>query len=135
MLLKKNTLVGKNNFKLICLICLFNFFLNINSNSQNNLEGTFTDIKILDKISSKNNLLKLKNGELIQFNDLVIKSLKCKNSEFDDNPEITAYIQVRDVTRKNNDEVFIFNGWMFSSSPSIAPFDHPVYDVWLISCY
>ena len=62
MLLKKNTLVGKNNFKLICLICLFNFFLNINSNSQNNLEVNFTDIKILDKISSKNNLLKLKNG-------------------------------------------------------------------------
>ena len=135
MLLKKNTLVGKNNFKLICLICLFNFFLNINSNSQNNLEGTFTDIKILDKISSKNNLLKLKNGELIQFNDLVIKSLKCKNSEFDDNPEITAYIQVRDLTNKNNDEVFVFNGWMFSSSPSIKPFDHPVYDVWLVSCY
>ena len=135
MLLKKNTLVGKNNFKLICLICLFNFFLNINSNSQNNLEGTFTDIKILDKISSKNNLLKLKNGELIQFNDLVIKSLKCKNSEFDDNPEITAYIQVRDLTNKNNDEVFVFNGWMFSSSPSIAPFDHPVYDIWLVNCY
>ena len=135
MLLKKNTLVGKNNFKLICLICLFNFFLNINSNSQNNLEGTFTDIKILDKISSKNNLLKLNNGELIQFNDLVIKSLKCKNSEFDDNPEITAYIQVRDLTNKNNDEVFVFNGWMFSSSPSIAPFDHPVYDVWLVKCY
>ena len=135
MVLKRNTQVGKNNFKLICLICLFNFFLNINSNSQNNLEGTFTDIKILDKISSKNNLLKLKNGELIQFNDLVIKSLKCKNSEFDDNPEITAYIQVRDLTNKNNDEVFVFNGWMFSSSPSIEPFDHPVYDVWLVNCY
>ena len=135
MLLKKNTLVGKNNFKLLCLICLFNFFLAINSNSQNNLEGTFTDIKILDKISSKNTLLKLKNGELIRFNDLVIKSLKCKNSEFDDNPEITAYIQVKDLTNKNNDEVFVFNGWMFSSSPSIAPFDHPVYDVWLVDCY
>ena len=134
-MLKKNTLVGKNNFKLICLICLFNFFLNINSNSQNNLEGTFTDIKILDKISSKNNLLKLKNGELIQFNDLVIKSLKCKNSEFDDNPEITAYIQVSDLTNKNNDEVFVFNGWTFSSSPTVKPFDHPVYDIWLTKCY
>ena len=89
----------------------------------------------MDKISSKNTLLKLKNGELIKFKDLSIKSLKCKNSEFDDNPEITAYIQVRDLTNKKNDEVFVFNGWMFSSSPSIAPFDHPVYDVWLISCY
>ena len=135
MLLKKNTQVGKNNFKLINLVFLFYFCLVLNSGAKSNLEGTFTDIKILDKISSKNTLLKLKNGELVQYKDLAIKSLKCKNSEFDDNPEITAYIQVRDLLNKNNDEVFIFNGWMFSSSPSIAPFDHPVYDVWLVSCY
>ena len=135
MVLKKSTLVGKNNFKLIYLFFLFYFSLILNSNSKNNLEGTFTDIKILDKISSKNTLLKLKNGELKKFKDLSIKSLKCKNSEFDDDPEITAYIQVRDLTNKKNDEVFVFNGWMFSSSPSIAPFDHPVYDVWLVNCY
>ena len=135
MVLKKNILVGRNNFKFIFLVFLIYFFLVLSSNSQNKAEGTFTDIKILDKISSKNTLLKLKNGELVQYKDLAIKSLKCKNSEFDDNPEITAYIQVRDLTNKNNDEVFVFNGWMFSSSPSITPFDHPVYDVWLISCY
>ena len=135
MVLKKNTQVGKNNFKLIYLVFLFYFCLVFNSNSKSNLEGTFTDIKILDKISSKNTLLKLENGELKKFKDLEIKSIKCKNSEFDDNPEITAYIQVRDLTNKNNDEVFVFNGWMFSSSPSIEPFDHPVYDVWLVSCY
>ena len=135
MVLKRNTQVGKNNFKLIYLVFLFYFFLVFNSNSKSNLEGAFTDLKILDKISSKNTLLKLKNGEIKKFKDLSIKSLKCKNSEFDDNPEITAYIQVSDLTNKNNDEVFVFNGWMFSSSPSIAPFDHPVYDVWLVSCY
>ena len=135
MVLKRNTLLGKNNFKLISLVFLFYFLLLFSSYSQSRLEGIFTDIKILDKISSKNTLLKLKNGELKQFKDLAIKSLKCKNSEFDDNPEITAYIQVRDLTNKNNDEVFIFNGWMFSSSPSIKPFDHPVYDVWLVNCY
>ncbi len=135
MVLKKNTQVGKNNFKLIYLVFLFYFCLVINSNSKSNLEGAFTDIKILDKISSKNTLLKLENGKLKKFKDLEIKSIKCKNSEFDDNPEITAYIQVRDLTNKNNDEVFVFNGWMFSSSPSIAPFDHPVYDVWLVRCY
>ena len=135
MVLKRNTQVGKNNFKLIYLFFLFYFCLVLNSKAKSNLEGTFTDIKILDKISSKNTLIKIKNGELVNFKDLSIKSLKCKNSEFDDNPEITAYIQVRDLTNKNNDEVFVFNGWMFSSSPSIAPFDHPVYDVWLVKCY
>ena len=135
MVLKRNIQVGKNNFKLIYLVFLFYFCLVFNSNSKSNLEGVFTDIKILDKISSKNTLLKLENGKLKKFKDLEIKSIKCKNSEFDDNPEITAYIQVRDLTNKNNNEVFVFNGWMFSSSPSIEPFDHPVYDVWLVSCY
>jgi hypothetical protein len=135
MLLKKNILAGKSKINLFILSFLIYFFLVNASISQNNTEGSFTDLKILDKISSKNTLVKLKNGELIKFKDLSIKILKCKNSEFDDNPEITAYIQVKDLTDKNNDEVFVFNGWMFSSSPSITPFDHPVYDVWLVNCY
>ena len=135
MALKRNILVGKSNIKLFIIVFLVYFSLILNSNSQNKLEGIFTDIKILDKISSKNTLLKLKNGDLVKFKDLEIRSLKCKNSEFDDNPEIKAYIQVKDLTNKNNDKVFVFNGWMFSSSPSIRPFDHPVYDVWLVSCY
>ena len=132
---KKNILAGNNKFNFYLFVFLVYFFLINLSDAKDSTEGTFTDLKILDKISSKNTLVKLKNGELINFKDLSIKSLKCKNSEFDDNPEITAYIQVKDLTDKNNNEVFVFNGWMFSSSPSITPFDHPVYDVWLIKCY
>ena len=135
MLLKRNILAGKNKFNLIYFILFIYLLLSNFSFAKNNTEGVFTDLKILDKISSKNTLIQLKNGELIKFKDLSIKSLKCKNSEFDDNPEITAYIQVKDLTDQNNDEVFVFNGWMFSSSPSITPFDHPVYDVWLVNCY
>ncbi len=134
MEIKKNIKAGKNSLKLNIIIFVY-FSLFSFAFSQNNLEGTYTDIKILDKISSKNSLLKLKNGDLVLFKDLSIKSLKCKNSEFDDNPEITAYMQVTDLNNSNNDEVFVFNGWMFSSSPSITPFDHPVYDIWLINCY
>ena len=134
MELKKNTKAGKNSLKLKLIIFVYFCLLSF-SFSQSNLEGTFTDIKILDKISSKNTLLKLKNGDRVVFKDLSIKSLKCKNSEFDDNPEVTAYIQVTDLNNSNNDEVFVFNGWMFSSSPSITPFDHPVYDIWLKKCY
>ena len=97
--------------------------------------GSKTDIKIFDKISSKNELVNLINGEELIYKDLAIKSMKCTNSELDDNPEIKAYIQVRDLTKNNNDKVYVFNEWMFSSSPSIAPFDHPVYDIWLVNCY
>ena len=135
MLLKKNIEAGKNKLYIFLVILIQFLFFSSYSNSNNELEGKFTDIQVLDKISSKNILLKLKNGEETEHKDLLIKSMKCKNSEFDDNPEITAYLQVKDMTKKSNNDVFVFNGWMFSSSPSIAPFDHPVYDIWLVNCY
>ena len=85
--------------------------------------------------NSKDVIRNLKIDEEKQYENLFIKILKCRNSEFDDNPEVTAYLQVRDITMKDNDKVFIFNGWTFSSSPSIRPFDHPVYDIWLLKCF
>ena len=131
----KNIKVGNLSKFLICLIVSC-FILNFTyAKSENNTIGIKTDIKILDKISSKNELVNLTNGEELIYKDLAIKIMKCTNSEFDDNPEIKAYIQVRDLTKKDNDKVYVFNGWMFSSSPSIAPFDHPVYDIWLVNCY
>ena len=135
--LKKNTLLGKDNFLIILIYFIFlNTFTPTKAiENPEDKEGSFIEIKILDKVSSKNSLLKLKIGKEKKFKNLLIKSLKCKNSKFDDNPEITAYIQVQDLTNKDNDEVFIFNNWTFSSSPTINPFDHPVYDIWLIKCY
>ena len=135
MQIKKNTKPGKVNYLIFSLILFLSFFLIHNSNSENINEGNYTDIKVLDKISSKNILVRLKNGEVKKYKDLIIKSMKCKNSEFDDNPESTAYLQVQDLTNKDKDDVYVFNGWMFSSSPSITPFDHPVYDIWLVNCY
>ena len=135
MLLKKNIKVGKLNSNLFLYLFITFFFLVFETRSNDSLEGQNIDLKVLDKISSKNELIQLDNGEEYIYKDLSIKSLKCTNSEFDDNPEIKAYIQVKDLTKENKNNVFVFNGWMFSSSPSIAPFDHPVYDVWLVSCY
>ena len=129
--LKKNIQSGKVNF----LFFLIYFFLISQSLPLIANEGRFVEIKVLDKVSSKTDLLKLEIGKEFRFKGLLIKSLKCKNSEFDDNPEITAYIQVKDLTNKDNNEVFIFNGWTFSSSPAVNPFDHAVYDIWLTRCF
>ena len=131
----KNIKLGNLNKILSNLtICVSIIFCSV-VKSEDNFVGQYTDLKILDKISSKNELIKLINGEEFIYKDIAIKSMKCTNSEFDDNPEIKAYIQVRDLTVNDNDKVYVFNGWMFSSSPSIAPFDHPVYDIWLADCY
>ena len=133
----KNIQVGKNNFLVFFII----FFFSINASILNSeedskfLEGNFIEVKILDKVSSKNSQLKIGIGDEVKFKNLTIKPLRCKNSKFDDTPEITAYLQVKDLTNKDNDEVFVFNGWTFSSSPSIQVFDHPVYDLWILKCY
>ena len=135
MPLKKNIKAGKIKSIILKFFSIFLFVFLTNQVLSESLEGESTHIKILDKISSKNILLKLSNGKETKYKDLLIKSIKCKNSQFDDNPEITAYLQVEDLIDQNNDDVFVFNGWMFSSSPSIKPFDHPVYDIWLVGCY
>ena len=134
MLLKKNIKAG-NKLNLFLFLYLLSIFVTFKTSAEINFDGNNTDIKILDKISSKNELIKLVNNKEYVYKDLAIKSIKCTDSKYDDNPEVKAYIQVRDLTKKDRNNVFVFNGWMFSSSPSIAPFDHPVYDIWLVNCY
>ncbi len=133
MLLKKNIKVGKIN---LLLKTVFIILIISNSLADSLLKSeTTAELSVLDKVSSKNTNVKIQIGEEFFFQNLIIKVLKCYNSEFDDDPEITAYMQVRDATMNNNDKVFVFNDWTFASSPSIRPFDHPVYDVWLKKCY
>ena len=127
--------INPGKIKIFYILLIFSSLINPNYADDKKLEGKFIQLKILDKVSSKNTTFQIEIGQEEKFQNLLIKAMKCKNSEFDDNPEVTAYIQVRDVTQKNNVKVFVFNGWTFSSSPSLQPFDHPVYDIWLVNCY
>ena len=133
MSLKKNIKAGKINFLLLTVFIAL-IINNVLANSIPKSETT-AELSVLDKVSSKNTNIQLKVGEEVFFQNLSIKILKCYNSEFDDDPEVTAYMQVKDKTKNDNDKVFVFNDWTFASSPSIKPFDHPVYDVWLKKCY
>ena len=134
MHLKKNITLGKAN-KIIFIICILELFsLNAYSDSAK-INEKYAELNILDKVSSKTSSVTIKIGKELIFQNLLINVLKCQNSKFDDNPEITAYIQVTDLKSTNNNKVYIFNGWTFASSPSIRPFDHPVYDIWLKKCY
>ena len=129
----KNIKLGKINL-LVFIILLTNILVSNAENIKKEESKNLVEIKILDKVSSKNTILKLNIGEEKKFQNLLIKVLKCENSKFDDDPEITAYIQVKDINISDNDKVFIFNGWTFSSSPTLRTFDHPVYDLWVTGC-
>ena len=131
---KKNIILGKVNLVfIVLLISQFSFFDAFSQEEQ--LNEQYAELNILDKVSSKTTSIIIKIGDEFIFQNLLINVLKCQNSKFDDDPEVTAYMQVKDIKSKNNDKVFVFNGWTFASSPSIRPFDHPVYDIWLKKCY
>ena len=92
------------------------------------------EIKALDKITAKTSTLSIKLGEEKYFGNLKIKPLKCKASDIDQPPDTVAYLQVIDTSDKKNDQVFVFNGWTFASSPTLRSLDHPIYDLWLLGC-
>jgi len=134
MYLKKNTILGRTNL-IFCILFIFQLFSFSAYTEQVQINEKFAELNILDKVSSKTSKIKVKIGESFTFQNLLINVLKCRNSRFDDDPEVTAYMQVKDMKSSNNNKVYIFNGWTFASSPSIEPFDHPVYDIWLKKCY
>ena len=105
----------------------------VKENKKDNIK--FVNLIGLDKITAKTIPIKIKLGETAKFGLLEIKALKCgisNNSKTKDNS--VAYLQVRDISENQNEKVFIFNGWTFSSNPSLAPIDHAIYDIWLVSC-
>ena len=134
MHLKKNTILGKAR-KFFYILFILQFFVIGVYSDDIQINEKYVEVNILDKVSSKTTTIKIKIGEELIFQNLSISVLKCRNSKFDDDPEITAYMQVKDLKSNNNNKVYIFNGWTFASSPSIKPFDHPVYDIWLKKCY
>ena len=134
MLQTKNILLGKA--KVYILVFFFYYLLTINSLSENQTKTEkFAVLTILDKVNSQSEIIEIEVGREYKFKNLSINILKCNNSKFDDDPEVTAYMQVRDTVNRDENKVFIFNDWTFASSPSIRPFDHPVYDIWLKKCF
>ena len=130
----KNTILGKAK---IFIIIFFTYYLLMTNSLSENQPKTenFAVLTILDKVNSQSDIVEVEVGTEYRFKNLSINILKCNNSKFDDDPEVTAYMQVRDTINRDENKVFIFNDWTFASSPSIRPFDHPVYDIWLKKCF
>jgi hypothetical protein len=92
------------------------------------------NIVALDKITAKTSDINILIGKTKKFGLLEIKALQCGSIKSSTEPGHAAYIQVKDLSENKSDQVFVFNGWTFSSSTTLRPLDHPVYDFWLVSC-
>ena len=94
----------------------------------------FINLKALDKITAKTSSLRIAIGDKKFFGSLEIKALKCQLFEGVNSSDTVAYLQVKDLSIKDNDRVFLFNGWTFASSPTLKSIDHPIYDLWITDC-
>jgi len=99
-----------------------------------NLSSSQAVLLGLDKITAKSSELVVNLNESKKFGPLEIKILKCGKVKVDNKIDSVAYMQVKDLTKNENDKVFIFNGWTFASDPSLTPFDHAIYDLQLLDC-
>ena len=88
----------------------------------------------LDKITAKSSEFIVNLNENKTFGPLEIKILKCGKVKINNKTDSVAYMQVKDLTKSDNEQVFIFNGWTFASDPSLTPFDHAIYDLQLVNC-
>ena len=108
---------------------------NISSETKSLEDGkVYINITALDKITAKTSSIRLAVGDKKFFGSLEINALKCQLYEGSDTSDTVAYIQVKDLSAKDNNQVFLFNGWTFASSPTLQSIDHPVYDLWITSC-
>ncbi len=99
-----------------------------------NLKSSQAILIGLDKITAKSSELKVNLNESKKFGPLEIKILKCGKVKVNNKIDSVAYMQVKDLTKNENEQVFIFNGWTFASDPSLTPFDHAIYDLQLLNC-
>jgi len=106
----------------------------IETNESVKSDKIFVNLKALDKITAKTSTIRLAIGEKKLFGALEIKALKCQISEGENISDTVAYLQVKDLSAKDNNQVFLFNGWTFASSPTLKSIDHPIYDLWITSC-
>ena len=95
---------------------------------------TIVSLRALDKITAKTLDIDIIIGKKKKFGYLEILPKNCKRSSEANDSGVVAYLQVKDLSDKSDEKVFVFNGWTFSSSPTLRPFDHPVYDLWLTGC-
>ena len=102
--------------------------------NKKNLRSSQAILIGLDKITAKSSELVVNLNESIQFGRLEIRILKCGKVKMNDRIDSVAYMQVKDLTKNQNEQVFIFNGWTFASDSSLTPFDHAIYDIKLLNC-
>ena len=77
------------------------------------MKGSHAILIGLDKITAKSTKIIVNLDEAKKFGPLEIKILKCGKVKTNNKINDVAYMQVKDLSKNENEKVFIFNGWTF----------------------
>jgi hypothetical protein len=91
------------------------------------------ELRALDKITGRASVLMAPLNEPVKFATLIIVARSCYSTPASETPETSAFLQI-DEHRQDQPERRVFSGWMYASSPGLNAMQHPLYDVWAISC-
>tara|TARA_B110000495_G_C22644006_1_gene382209 strand:+ start:113 stop:508 length:396 start_codon:yes stop_codon:yes gene_type:complete len=97
------------------------------------LEGVLAKIQILDKITARVKTLDIKVNDSNFFETLNIEIYACFKNPPEEIPEDFVLLKIYDNLSEEENQ-FVYQGWMISSSPAVTPLEHPIYDLWLIEC-
>lgn len=115
-------------------LIVFLFFLIINNYLlAKPISGHSVILQLLDKVSARISTMEIKIGEKAKYGSIEIEVFDCKKRPPEEVPEDFVLIRIMDEVSPNNFER-VFQGWMLSSSPTVAPFEHPTYDIWVKDC-
>jgi hypothetical protein len=95
--------------------------------------GTTLTLRGLDKITGQPTQIVAPIGKPVHFATLTITARYCYSTPPSEPPETSAFLQIDDH-RPGQSVKRIFSGWMYASSPGLNGLQHPLYDVWVISC-
>jgi len=95
--------------------------------------GSLLMMRGLDKITGRPTSITAPIGRPVHFATLTITARFCYSTPASETPETAAFVQIQD-NRPDQTARSIFSGWMYGSSPGLNGVEHPLYDVWVISC-
>ncbi len=95
--------------------------------------GDIVVLRALDKVTARTKDLFVPIDETAIFGSLAVRPRKCLKRPPEEPPETSAFLEITEV-HEGADNIVLFSGWMFASSPAINALEHPVYDVWVIDC-
>lgn len=123
----------ENKLKLLLSISGVAFALNATAAQASEIDTNIARMQAMDKITGMVRVIDVPVNSEVKYGSFSIVVRACKTRPPEETPENFAFVDVVDNYKSEN-PVNIFRGWMISSSPSLNPVEHPIYDIWLLNC-